>query len=371
MNDVILNMPFLFTVRYKPFRAVNERRRLARETMPVSYPSLSDEDAPVAIEWVQNDSFEEYGGKIGQMEPSISRLRLHDGRLFAPVGGGVGLSVEDFSMALSNRRHRYLRTEGPKLSSYEYPVMPALENRDRGQVVPTDAMTWEETIAFCKDERSRIVGNDQEEMRERSAAILADAFIVVDGKVWTSVKAHEPRYQIANGAVPKLDVVLNPQPLAYCADFRADRFDDVEACMKNMGLDLSTKDEIRILIPEALTLDHVVLMGRQATACLHYDSGRHDPDWPLEATYLVDRIRRIRNEGNIDLKASVEILDSYARLVPLLGELQKETDAGRMMHLVAPILWRWQEIELPRRPDLADLLQDVRDEEEALSGLSI
>jgi len=371
-KNIILELPYLFTATVKGYKKRKSDQVLVRENLPVEVPEVSSDEAPVVIDWVQKSLQEQY--KMPET-PQI-QFRMMNDVLYRPVGGRIGMSLDDFKQAVLIRHNTFLRTDTashPTFPTYSYPALPAvLNSRWRyDTVIPTVFPTWSEFITECRENRSRVISHDQEKIEPSSAAALQDTFIIIDGRMWSNAQVNEPMYCLSLGNPPGLDVSMNRRPLPYVFRFSLLSRDKMIRYAEHLGLDTNSVDEPIVYDPSAIKLDNVTLMAEQAITCLCHDVINRKESWSQEADFLLNRIRTLRNANEcLELAEAVEILHAYERLVPLLSHLDAHSDGAVMMHKVAPILKQWREIELVERPGLLDLIQDTMANEESMASIS-
>lgn len=364
----IVDMPFVFTAKVVPYRARNAKDVHAWSTIPVRISMVSDADAPVAVEWEQRKSYDETDPDIRAKHyangPHVYRVRHYEGRLYR----SLDLPIDVFVGELTREANRYNFEARRKLSTHDYPAMPAVKTHYQRERFPSDYYEWDDLIRTTERDKGRIKEDDRDARAHEAASILQDVFLVVDGTVWTSEDAREPHYRVSRGARPDISVTLAHRPTWYTSDYPISQADQAAEEAMRIGLPGLPPDRLTILVPEALGLDPAILMAQQAIECLCVDVTNRNEPWGDEAAWLVADIRSTRDSRLLDLPRAVKILDAYDRLDRLLADLPEDTDGGEMRRRVAPIVQRWR-IERAARPEIVQVAEANELDDAILGGL--
>lgn len=381
MTSIILDLPYAYEVRLIPPGKRNFGVHLVRDFTPVMVPTASSDDAPLALVVEMVDPFERSnpGDRAAFYPHGPERIeyRAYDGRLYRPLNDRSPVRVDDFQAAVREPgawRGR-LRPTAPIFQASMYPRLPAL-GRDSGNSA-LSLPSLDEALAALAPGKARIVGGELTRRKAEGQDLLSKSILVVDDTVWTTAHAGEPTYRLisTHGRV-EIDLVLHADALAYVSTFRLDDLDGARRMAAAEAARLNPVPEVRetinrvqVLLPDALRRENAVMTAEQALRglALQVTNRQQFEQWPEEIEQLDNHLRSLRGKKDLSLADAVEILgllDEFTMTMvhsPSAGRYARETIEGTAM-----ALRRWHDIELPRRPDLQQMLTEQASDSDVL-----
>lgn len=385
MKTQIVELPFLYNAQIIPYRARRPVPHIVRSKVLVQIPSLTADEAPLGVEWIQNDSFRRYDradrDKVLPKGPHRIVSRFHDGRHFGAVtkGGDGLLSVEEFvrDAAIPRPARVWLgsRDDGsPSWSTRDFPVPPGIRKGSYGyrDLSAFHFGTIQEAL-----QGGRIHGHNEEEMKADAADYLAKNLIFVDGAVWTTSLAAEMWYGVRDfpGKPPEVFVGYRQDISHWMVPFRADRRDDAIAYAEQIaaksGVAASiTDDEVIIHSPHSIVRDDAIML---ASAILvrsgdNIINGREG--WPDD---VASAHQQLKHAARVDPGArnrhwAAQVF-ANAELIHEHADTISGTSLGQAVTTgIASTVEHWLASEKARNPDLVDMIAAIKDDEMALSS---
>ncbi len=385
MKTQIVELPFLYNAQIIPYRARRPIPHIVRDKVLVEIPSLTADEAPLGIEWIQNDLYNRHEGTDRETffpkGPSRIVSRFHDGRHFGAVrkAGAEPLTAEEFIRDAATARPARVwassRTDGSaSWNTRDFPVPPGIQKNTYSS---RDMSAFHFGTLDGAMQGGRLHSHNRDEMKAEATDFLAKSVIFVDGNVWTTSLAAEMWYGVRDfpGKPPEVFVGYKQDIAHWVVPFRADRREDAIAYAEQLavkaGMSASiTGDEVIIHSPHAVVRDDAIMLAsailvRSGDNILNGRGG-----WPedIASAHQQLKLSALVPSGERDRQWAAKIF-ANAELIHEQAHAISGTAYGASVTTgIASTVEHWLTVEKARNPDVVDMMASIKEDEMALSS---